>query len=108
MNQIYKKENFIIIPVCENFLIINTEKMFKEGHTHVRNIGIARLLIDLAVDTELPKNPYFVDNLIRISIDKKYINRLEKFREDCVTMNSKDLMKASVYKRHRGAIRQIR
>lgn len=45
MNQIYKKENYIIIPVVNNFLVINTNKIFKEGHTHTRSMGVSRLLI---------------------------------------------------------------
>lgn len=105
--QIYKKENFIIIPVCNNYLIINTEKVFKEGHTHVRNIGVARLLIDLALEKRLPRNPHFVDNLIRVSVDKNYIRELEEFKEDKF-VDYKDLMSAHSYKRIKGALRQVR
>lgn len=107
LNQIYKKENFILVPVCNDYLVININKIFKEGHTHVRNIGVARLLIDLAVNKELPKNPHFVDNLKRISVDKNYIEELEEFKEN-ESIDYSELMKASCYKRHKGALRQVK
>lgn len=107
MNQIYKKVNFIVIPVCKNFLIINTEKIFREGHTHVKNVEIARLLIDLALEKRLPKNPYFVENLVRISIDKNYIDKLKEFKLGNF-INYEELMEAPSYKRHKGAIKQVR
>jgi hypothetical protein len=56
LNQLYKKNEYIIVPVGNNFLVINTEKIFKQGHTHVKQIKIARLLIDLAISKELPRN----------------------------------------------------
>jgi hypothetical protein len=107
LNQIYKKENFIIVPVCSDFLIININKVFKEGHTHVKNIGVARLLIDLVLEKRLPKNPHFVDNLKRISVDKNYIEELEEFKEDDF-VDYKKLMAAPSYKRIKGALRQVR
>lgn len=110
MNQIYKKENFIIIPVCKDYLVINTNKIFKEGHTHVKSIGIARMLIDLALEKRLPKNPYFVGNLIRIATDKEYIKQLQAFKtkEYIGHTDYKELMAAPCYKRHKGALRQVR
>lgn len=82
MNQLYKKENFVVVPVQNNFIIININKIFKEGHTHVNKIGVAKLLIDLALRKELPKNPRLVDRLVRITEDKKYIEQLKEFRDD--------------------------
>jgi len=110
MNQIYKKENFIIIPVCNEYLIINTNKIFKEGHTHVKSVGIAKMLIDLAINRQLPKNPYFVQNLIRIATDKEYIKQLQVFKtKEYISDNDyKELMAAPCYKRHKGALRQVR
>lgn len=105
--QIYKKENFIMIPVCNNYLVININKVFKEGHTHVKNIGVARLLIDLAINKQLPKNPRFVDNLKRISVDKSYIEKLQEFKE-YEFIDYKKLMSAHSYKRVKGALRQVR
>lgn len=108
MNQIYKKNEYIIIPVSNNYLVINTDKVFKEGHTHVKRFSIAKLLIDLALEKRLPKNPHFVDNLKRISVDKNYIKKLEEFKED-EFIDYKELMAAPSYKRVRGgAFKQIK
>lgn len=110
MNQIYKKENFIAIPVCNDYIVINTNKVFKEGHTRVKSIGVARLLVDLALEKQLPKNPYFTGNLIRISIDKEYIKQLQNFKtkEYVSDTDYKKLMYAPCYKRIRGALRQVK
>ncbi|WP_183128074.1 hypothetical protein [Clostridium autoethanogenum] len=109
MTQIYKKENFIVIPVCNEYLVINTDKVFKKGHAHARDIKVARLLIDLSLEKRLPKNPYFADNLIRISLDEKYIKRLQAFKSDeYIGKNDyRELMKAHSYRRHKGALHQV-
>lgn len=109
MNQVYKKENFVVVPVCNDYLVINTEKVFKEGHTHLKSMSICRLLIDLALKKELPKNPYYADRLIRITEDKKYIEKLKEFKEDSEDIDFKKMMEdAPVYKREHGAIRRVR
>lgn len=105
--QIYKKENFIVVPVCNDFLVINTDKVFKEGHTYVKSFNVSKMLINFAINKQLPKNPYFVDNLIRISNNLEYINRLQQFKEDGF-INYKDLMSAPSYRRVNGALRQVK
>ncbi len=111
MNQLYKKNEYIVIPVENDFIVINTKKIFKEGHSHVRELGIARLLIDLAIARELPKNPKFADRLIRISTDKEYIEKLEEYKQEKY-MTSKDFKNmmedAQVCKRSHGAIKRVR
>lgn len=109
MNQIYKKNEYIIIQVSSNYLVINTNKVFKEGHTHIKRFDIAKLFIDLAINKELPRNPYFVDNLIRISLDQEYIKKLQAFKSnEYIGKNDyRELMKAHSYRRHKGALHQV-
>lgn len=107
MNQIYKKNEYVVIPAGEGFIIININKVFKIGHTHVKSLKICKLLISLAINKELPKNINFVDNLTRISVDKEYIKELEELKDD-KPVSVMELMKASYYRRHKGAMRQIR
>lgn len=107
MNQVYKRENYIVFPVSNNYIVVNTEKVFKDGHTHVKQIGAARLLIDLAIKKELPRNPYYIENLLRISKNKDYIDKLTEFKED-IYIDYKELMKHDGYKRVRGAMRQVK
>ncbi|AAK80733.1 hypothetical protein BJV85_001104 [Clostridium acetobutylicum] len=77
MNQIYKRNKYVIVPVCNDYLVINTNKVFKKGHTHVKKINTAKMLINFAIFKEIPKNPYFIGNLIRISDDESYIEKLK-------------------------------
>jgi hypothetical protein len=107
LNQIYKKNEYLVIQVSNGFLIININKVFKKGHTHVKNLDICKSLISLAINKKLPQNIDFVDNLIRISVDKSYIKELRELKDD-KPVNVTDLMQASYYKRHRGAVRQVR
>lgn len=107
MNQVYKKNEYVVFPVSNNYIVLNTEKVFKDGHTHVNEMGLARLLIDLAIKKQLPKNPYYVDRLIRIAKDKDYIGKLKEFKQDELT-DYKELMKHDSYKRIGGAIRQVK
>lgn len=108
MNQIYKKNEYIVIPVQNNFIVINTEKVFKEGHTHVKSIGFARLLIDLAIERKLPDNPHIINSIIRITKDKDYIDKLKEFKEES-TLNFEEMMQGEhVYKRNKGAYKQIK
>lgn len=107
MNQIYKRNEYLVIAVGNGFLIININKVFKIGHTHVKSLKICKLLISLAIKKELPQNISFVDNLMRISVDRSYIKELTKFKED-KPVKITDLMKAPVYKRVHGAIRQVK
>lgn len=111
MNQLYKKDKYVVVPVGNNFLVINIKKTFEDGHTHVKEMKIARLLIDLAVSKELPKNPYYADNLIRIASDKEYVSRLKEFKDDAYMEHTefKRMMEdAPVYKRERGTIKRVR
>ncbi|WP_179631856.1 hypothetical protein [Clostridium peptidivorans] len=108
MNQVYKKENYVIIPVEENYIVINIEKAFKNGHTHIGDFSKAKLLIDLAIKKKLPKNYKLVDSLERISNNKEYIDKLIAFKEES-NINFAELMQGEhVYKRIKGAIKQIK
>lgn len=108
MNQVYKKNEYIVFPVSNNYIVLNTEKVFKDGHTRVKEIGLARLLIDLAIKKELPRNPYYIENLIRISKDKNYIDRLRESKEDTSIDFEKLMQDERVYKRTKGAMKQIK
>ncbi|MGX7745680.1 hypothetical protein [Rhodopseudomonas parapalustris] len=91
MMQIYKKDEFIVITVCNEFIVINTHKPFKEAHTHVKSIKLGRLLIDLAIKEKLPKNYRLTDSLIRITDSYSYAKKLKEFKADS-TMSIKEIM----------------
>ncbi|WP_411680438.1 hypothetical protein [Clostridium thailandense] len=107
MSKVYKKDDYVIIPAGYGFMIININKVFKTGHICVKSLKMCKSLISLSIKKQLPKNKNYVDNLIKISVDKEYIMELIEFKNDKPVSVMK-LMKASSYKRHRGAMRQVK
>lgn len=88
MNQIYKRDNFVIVPFYKTrkkieFMIINNSKKRKQGfekaHTHLRSFEMAKYLINLSINNKINSSlsPYLLKSLIRISEDEKYISDLE-------------------------------
>lgn len=74
-NMIYSKNEYIIKKVCNDFLIINTNKEFRHGHTHVKSFKMAKTIIDNCIRKRIPKTSslYLLDSHVRLSNDKKYI-----------------------------------
>lgn len=107
MNKVYEKDDYIVIPAGYGFMIININKVFKTGHICVKSLKMCKSLISMAIKKEPPKNKNYVDNLIKISVDKEYIMKLIELKQD-KPVNVMELMKASFYKRHRGAIKQVK
>lgn len=88
-NCICSHKEFVIIKANEGFIVYNTNKPFKHGHTHLNNFNAAISAVKLAERRELPRNrsKYFIESLVRISQDKEYIERLKDLR-----INFKQLM----------------
>ena len=63
------------------FIVHNTKKEFKQGHTHVNSYKTAEYLALLAVHKSIPKKHrlpnYLRDSLIRISEDEEYIEEIK-------------------------------
>ncbi|CAM5196605.1 putative protein OS=Ureibacillus acetophenoni OX=614649 GN=SAMN05877842_105111 PE=4 SV=1 [Ureibacillus acetophenoni] len=84
MNQIFKKEEFIITPFYkgrrQEFMVVNTKKEFKNGHTHLKSFKMAKYLINLARCKKINSGlrPYLLTSLTRISNDQEYIQKLEE------------------------------
>lgn len=81
MVRVYKRGPFnIYSDQSGEYIIHNTKKEFKDGHTHIREYGTAQYLVNLAYNRSIPKRrlKYFIDSLIRISDDKEYINLLRR------------------------------
>nr|WP_106781894.1 hypothetical protein [Lysinibacillus timonensis] len=84
MNQIFKKDEFIITPFYkgrkQEFMVVNTKKEFKNGHTHLKSFKMAKYLINLARYKKINSGlrPYLLTSLTRISNDLEYINKLEE------------------------------
>ncbi|MEG1457598.1 MAG: hypothetical protein RSC57_03280 [Bacilli bacterium] len=60
-------------------MVINTDKEFKVGHTHIKTYNQALYLIDCIIKKKIPNktNKYFLISLRRLAVDLKYIDRLD-------------------------------
>lgn len=83
MVRVYKKAYFNVYSDYNGeYIIHNTKKDFQDGHTHIREFGTARYLVDLALHKSVPNRHlnYFIESLIRISTDSDYINELKQIK----------------------------
>ncbi|MCC0642484.1 MULTISPECIES: hypothetical protein [unclassified Clostridioides] len=87
-NKIYEKNEYIIIKVRNGYIVYNTNKIFGEGHTHLKCYNAAKTAIDLAIKKKTPRSysMYFLESLIRISDDISY---RESIKDIMNTRNSK-------------------
>ena len=76
--QVYAKKNFSIIDMDEGYIVINKNKKFKSGHTHVRNFKTAKYLVDMVLHKRMPNHlpVYLLVSLKRISDDEAYIRKI--------------------------------
>lgn len=87
MKLLISKKNYKVF-YCEekdNYVVYNTRKEWKSedgeyGHTHVDHYDTALYLVDCSLKNKIPKkvNKYFLISLIRISKDKKYIEKIQR------------------------------
>ncbi|MGL5718857.1 MAG: hypothetical protein ACRCX2_37995 [Paraclostridium sp.] len=78
--KIYSKKEYNIYKVDNSFIIHNTKKDFKAGHTHIKGFEMAKVLVDCSIKNKLPRtrNSYLLKSLIRISNSKDFIDRVNK------------------------------
>lgn len=86
---VYRNREFIIIRKYTGYIIINTKKEFKKGHTHIKNYNMAKTIINLVKANKEPKskNKYIIDSLIRLSNNHEYIKKLEDIKNEHRTKN---------------------
>lgn len=91
MNQIYAKENFIITSIENEFIVINKDKKFKYGHTHIRNFKTAKYLIDMVIHKRMPFHlpVYLLKSLQRLSDDMEYVARIEELIQNKLNKKQK-------------------
>lgn len=78
MNQVCSKQSYNIYKVSGGFIIHNTAKEFKDGHTHLNSYKSARYLVDLAIHKSIPYHldRYRLISLIRITEDEEYKGKI--------------------------------
>lgn len=79
---IYRYEQFVIKDTEDGLVVVNNNGNY-EHHSHVKHFEAGRAICKLAAKRKLPKSkdPYFINALIRVSKNKKYIRELENLLE---------------------------
>lgn len=83
MDLVYIKNNFIITKVENGYIVINTSKEFKKGHTHLKSFKASKTAIDLVLNKKIPKstNFYYLESLIRLSDNEAYIEKINSLMQ---------------------------
>lgn len=64
----------------ETYVVYNTKKPFKDGHTHIRSYSTAEYIAKLIAYHKLPRNcdnKYLLESLIRLETDPDHIKILQ-------------------------------
>ena len=76
----YEIEGYIILRVKRGYIVYNTKKNFKNGHTHIQSFDMAKTIIDNNIRKKRPKTNsiYLIESHIRVTNDSKYKKMLEE------------------------------
>ena len=78
--KIYEREGYIILRVKRGYIVYNTKKNFKNGHTHIQSFDMAKTIIDNNIRKKSPKinSIYLIESHIRVTNDSKYKKMLQE------------------------------
>ena len=88
-NYVYRYEQFVVKKTTDGgFVVVNTKSNY-EHHSHVKTVQAGKALCKLAAKHKLPKNNdlYFIESLIRLTNNKKYLCELNKLKDDIINNN---------------------
>ena len=93
--KIYEREGYIILRVKRGYIVYNTKKNFKNGHTHIQSFDMAKTIIDNNIRKKRPKTNsiYLIESHIRVTNDSKYKKMLQELlasKEDRTKDNKYD------------------
>ena len=79
LKEIYTQAEYTISKTDDGFCIVNN-RMTDFAHTHVKNLKSAKWLVELSISKKCPYDisKYFVESLIRINHDEKYLRKLNE------------------------------
>lgn len=83
---IYRYDQFVVKKTTDGeFVVVNTKSDYS-CHSHVKSIQAGKALCKLAAKHKLPKNRdlYFIESLIRLTNNKKYLCELKQLRDDII------------------------
>lgn len=97
-NYVYRYDQFIVRKTTDGeFVVVNTKSSY-ECHSHVKTVQAGKALCKLAAKHKLPKNKdlYFIESLIRLTNNKKYLCELKKLRDDIINNNVIETKKSKI------------
>lgn len=76
--KIFQRKEYSIYKASDGYIVHNTNKEFRIGHTHVRSFKKAKSIVDLAIRKKLPNTPreWEIESLMRITNNNTYRNKL--------------------------------
>lgn len=86
---VYRYDQFVVRKTTDGgFVVVNTKSSY-ECHSHVKSVQAGKALCKLAAKHKLPKNNdlYFIESLIRLTNNKKYLCELNKLKSDILNNN---------------------
>lgn len=88
-NYIYRYDQFVVRKTTDGgFVVVNTKSAYA-CHSHVKSVQAGKALCKLAAKHKLPKNNdlYFVESLIRLTNNKKYLCELKQLKDNIINNN---------------------
>lgn len=76
--KIFQRKEFSIYKASDGYIVHNTNKEFRIGHTHVRSFNKAKSIVDLCIRKKLPNTPrkWEIESLLRVTNNNTYRNKL--------------------------------
>ena len=99
-NYVYRYEQFVVRKTTDGgFVVVNTNSSY-ECHSHVKSVQAGKALCKLAAKHKLPKNNdlYFIESLIRLTNNKKYLCELNKLKNDIINNSVCESKKSKIIK----------
>lgn len=83
-NVVYRKKNYRIYDVGEEFVIHNTSYDFESHHTHINNFKTCKYIIDLCLHRTVPYHlsDYLLISILRLSDDEEYKSKIRKVLDE--------------------------
>ena len=107
-NYVYRYDQFVVRKTTDGgFVVVNTKSGY-DCHSHVKSIQAGKALCKLAAKHKLPKNNdlYFIESLIRLTNNKKYLCQLNKLKQDILNNNVPEDRKIKALKENEHEIRK--
>lgn len=86
-NYVYRYEQFVLKKTLDGYFVVVNINSKYENHSHVKSFKTGKALCKLAAKRKLPKkkDSYFIESLIRLTNNKKYINELNNLKKNLNT-----------------------